>query len=251
MKRYFLFGLLICSFDAFGVSSFVAEYDLSKGVLKLGEMTRQFSVDDRQRYTFRSTMKTSGLVSLFSNKRIVEISRGRIEDARLVPEGYSYDKQSDQKDYALSFDYNNHLVRRSDVSNGWQASIGERVLDKLSYQVQMTLDVADGPQTLQYVIADRGELKDYEIHNLGRASVEIPLGTYSTIVLERRIKNTKRRTTVWLAEALNWMPVKVEYVEKDGSLTTASLRKLVADGVTVEQRSPPTPSSSSSMSLRR
>ena len=42
--------------------------------------------------------------------------------------------------------------------------------------------------------------------------------------LERGAEGAERRTVVWCARKLDWLPVKVEYREKDGSVTTALLR---------------------------
>lgn len=206
--------------------SFAAEYDLTRGSLRVGVMNRQLRISADQRYVFESKMETRGLVALFARRRIVETSTGRVKNQRLIPERYSFDKRDNRKDYGLVFDYGANEVQRVDGARPWRAPLPPGVLDKLSYQAQMMVDIAAAPQSLHYVVAGRNDLDDYDIVNRGRDRVEIELGTFDTVVLERRKTGSKRRTTVWLAEKLAWMPVKVEYVEKDGDLTTARLRTL-------------------------
>lgn len=98
------------------------------------------------------------------------------------------------------------------------------LLDKLVYQMQMMLDLGAQPASLRYNIADKNKLKDYLFDNRGREQVETDLGRYQAIRLERGASGADRRTVVWCAEELDWLPVKVEYREKDGSVTTALLR---------------------------
>ena len=214
------------SYCALAVSSFSAEYQLSKGAFSLGVMTRTLNVDAAGRYVFESVMEANAVVSLFTASRVTEISRGRIEGSRFVPEYYRYEKNSKKKDYELSFDYATNVVMRSDNGPAWRAEMPDQLLDKLSYQGQMITDVAANPQTLNYTVADRGKLKDYDIRNLGVEDVETTLGKFRSIKLQRGDKNSKRQTTGWFAEELGWMPVKVEYRDKKGGLTTGLLHTL-------------------------
>ncbi len=214
------------STNVFPLSSFSAEYEISKGSWTLGVMSRRLEIEDGNRYVFESRMETKGLVSLFAGGRVLEISRGRIENARFLPEHYLYDKKDRDKNYELRFDYAAGRVSRSDAGQDWSVPMPPQVLDKLSYQAQMMVDVAGNPGALDYAIAERGKLKQYLIANRGREEIETAVGRFQTIKLERSTPDSKKRTTVWFAEALGWMPVKVEYRDKKGALTVAVLRSV-------------------------
>ena len=99
-------------------------------------------------------------------------------------------------------------------------------LDKLIYQAQLMIGVASNPSALEYTIADRGKLKQYAIANMGSEQIATPFGHFDTIKLERHEPGSKKQTTVWCARSLDWIPVKVEFRDKNGSLTTATLRAL-------------------------
>lgn len=230
LRALCLAALLGLPAAAVALTSFRAEYDLSRGVVTLGQMSRVLVIDDdTQRYRFESTMETKGLVALFADARVVEISAGRIEPAGFVPERYSYDKQGTKKDYELEFDYTRNLVRRSDAGAAWQAAMPTRLLDKLSYQAQLMFDLASSPQALRYDIADKSRLKEYHIQVLGSETVETGLGKFDTVKLTREKAGSKRRTVVWCAPALGWMAVKVEHRDKRGAVTTAVLSSLRQD----------------------
>jgi hypothetical protein len=209
---------------------FTAIYDISKGILTLGEMTRRLRIDGDGRYEYESVMRAKGLVSLFADAEVVEISRGRIDGKRLRPEHYRYDKNGERKDYELRFDYAANTVHRSDPGQDWSAAMPPDLQDKLSYQAQMMGDLVEGPQRLDYAIADRDKLKQYAIMVLGRETIETGIGSFDAVKLRREKPGSRRRTTVWCAEALDWIPVRVEYRDKKGSTTVAVLKSLVRPG---------------------
>jgi hypothetical protein len=205
---------------------FVAVYDLSQGSLALGTMERRFELTADGAYRFQSHMRTSGVMSLVRSDKISESSSGQLRDGHFAPDSYSYQNSHGDKHFALRFDYPNAQVSRSDVAHGWSATMPAALLDKLSYQMQMMVDLAAQPATLRYSIADKNKLKDYLFDNRGREEIETALGRYQAVRLERGANGDDRRTVVWCAEALNWLPIKVEYREKDGSVTTALLHSL-------------------------
>ncbi|MGR8918712.1 MAG: DUF3108 domain-containing protein [Gammaproteobacteria bacterium] len=206
---------------------FHAEYALSRGIVKLGTMTRRLTLDGKDGYLFESVMQTQGLAAMFAGAKVVEVSRGEVVDDGFRPVHYRYEKQSKRKDYALSFDYAAGTVSRSDGAADWSAPMPPGLLDKLVYQAQMMLDLADDvPTTLDYHVADRGKLKRYAIEVLPGEVVDTALGGFETRRLVREKPGSKRRTVVWCAPALDWMPVKVEYRDKKGGVTVAVLQRL-------------------------
>ena len=203
-----------------------AVYDISKGVFRLGTMARRLDIGVGGEYVFESTMETRGLVALFSKDRVVETSRGKLDGLQFIPERYEYIRTGGERDYSLYFDYESGIVRRDDRASAWSADMPVNLLDKLVYQAQLMLDLVDAPTSLNYNIADKSKLKTYVIENLGDEQVDTRAGRFATIKLERSKADSKRRTTVWCARDLGWLPVKVEYVDKKGGLTTALLRSV-------------------------
>ena len=196
------------------------------GVFKLGTMSRRLDISVDGKYVFESRTETRGLVALFSKDQVVETSRGKLEGTRFVPERYDYVRTGSKRDYSLQFDYASGTVRRDDQANAWSAEMPAKLLDKLVYQAQLMVDLADAPVSLDYNIADKSKLKIYFIENLGSETVDTVAGRFSTIKMQRSKPDSKYRTTVWCARELGWLPVKVEYVDKKGRMTTALLRSV-------------------------
>jgi len=211
------------------ISSFEAQYDISRGVVTVGLMSRRLTVDDDQRYRYESHMAPRGIATLFARDAVIETSSGRLEGTRFVPEHYSYDKGGAKKDFTLSFDYASNTVHLGGQPRSWSADMPANVLDKLVYQIQLMLDLPAEPTTLEYAIADKGKLKVYRITNHGRETTDTGVGQLTTIKLQRGDDDSERRTTVWCAEELGWMPVKVEYRDEDGSVTVAVISSLQID----------------------
>ncbi len=207
---------------------YVAVYELSIGVLKLGVMRRTLDIKKDGTYIFESAMETSGLAALLHPDRVRETSRGRIVDGRFAPDHYLYDNSRKKRRYELIFDYVNGVVKRGDTGADWTAPLDAAVLDKLVYQVQLMQDLPTKSPALNYRIADKDKLKTYLIESRGSEEISTPHGRYATLRLERTTDDARRRTTVWCAEALGWLPVRVDYQDKDGTVTTAKLREYVS-----------------------
>lgn len=234
----FIISLLAisCTSYASAIPSFEARYNISKGVLKLGEMSRRMRVDENGSYQFESTMRSKGLVSLFAKAAIEESSQGVIIDGRLQPTAYSYSKGSNKKDFSLSFDHSQATVTTK-RANGELSSLPLPVatMDKLVYQAQLMLDLPAEPQSLNYSIADRGKIKQYAIDILGQELVTTGLGEFPCVKVQR-VKKSGHKTTVWYAQELSWMPVRVEHEDKDGGTTVAVLQQLTLQDKLVAPR---------------
>lgn len=215
--------LLAISSNAWALESFVAEYAIYKGPVKAGSLTRSFRLNAEARYEYTSRMETSGVVALFSKKFIMETSVGHFDGARFVPYHYSIDKNGERRDYTLHFDHDNMIVSRSDPGHDWSATMPPALLDKLVYQLQFMIDLNQPQENLRYAVADKDRLKHYDIVVHPAETVQTAAGTYQAVKLERSKLNSQKRTIVWCAAELDWVPVKVEYRDKKGGLTNAVL----------------------------
>lgn len=224
---FFLVALTITA-PVFAVSPFAVEYDLQHGVLSVGRMTRTLTIEGN-RYALESRLEAGGLVSLFSDSSRTEISRGRIENGRFLPEHFSYDRSGEKKDYSLEFDYAGARVRRTEPGQQWQTELPSGALDLLSYQVQLMHDLAQADEALTYTVVAKNKVKQYRLDILGVETVETEFGDFETVKVQRADKDSKKRTLVWMARSLDWVPVAVEYRDKRGNTTRATLRGLRSD----------------------
>ena len=207
---------------------FQARYSVASKGLTLGVLERSFGPDGQGRYFFRSETHATGLIALFRRDTISETSIWRFENDRVKPLEYVYDHDGGKKErhVKVTFDWHDGTIKNHIEGQTWKMDVVPGVLDKLVYQLALMLDLEAGRRELVYTIADGGKIKTYSIDRIGREKVETPLGEFNAVKLERHKPNSKRRTTLWCAPSLHYLPVKVEYRESNGRVTTAVLQSV-------------------------
>jgi hypothetical protein len=232
MQRIILSLLLMISvsnLSAQQITDFSANYLVRYNNIQAAELkqTLETQADGTRLYT--STMKAKGVFSYIKPDIITETSLWHLQNGEIQPLNYSYRRTGGKKEKQLTmrFDWTAMAVDIDDKKHPWQLDLRPKTLDKLVYQIALMQDLNEGKQHFDYTIADGGKLKTYNIGMIGEEVIETPLGKIETIKFTR-IKNIdkKRKTTLWCAPALNYLPVKIEHVEKHGTTYTAFLRRL-------------------------
>lgn len=163
---------------------------------------------------------------------IEETSVLRVNDeGQVIPLHYSYKRRGlgRNRDAELTFDWDKQLVTNNVQNTSWKMDIIQDVQDKLSYQLQLQRDVAQGKKTFAYQIADGGRLKEYAFEVVGEEVLKTPMGEVNTIKVKRSRDNDERTTFVWLAPDWDFLLVSMEQEEK-GKTYNINLRKAVIDG---------------------
>ena len=222
-----LISISICSLgQALAANSFHAEYEITRGSLTVGTLKRTLMINDTKNYHFISTITSQGLVGLFLKLDSTEISRGKIIDGKVRPETFSYSrKDKKEKNYNIDFDHDAKNVSNSGGKYAWKKKVSDQILDRLSYQLQLILDLESAPKAIRYTIARRKGLKEYFIETMHTEDIYSGVGLVSATKVRRFSKSSKTETSVWCARELGWVPVKVEHKDKKGNITTALLSK--------------------------
>jgi len=177
--------------------------------------------------------------SLFAD--ISEYSRFRKDKGQLSPLHYEYHKTGLGRDRhtVLNFEprqgeaVGRRVVNLSDAERTLE-NAPEDIQDKISYQLQLALDIAAGKKELKYQVADGRKVREYEFAVAGTEKLQTPLGPVDTIKVQRlRDGDTERETTIWFAPQWNYALVKLMQREEDGKTYQISLTKLTIDGKSV------------------
>jgi len=207
-------------------SPFVAVYEVRTGGIGVGTMTRRFQIDAGSNYRFESVVESTGLVAMLKPLRIEESSAGSWSPDGPRPARYAYARRSGKK------------LKQSIIEFGWSGAravstindtpvdfeLPEGTIDKLSYQLVLMQDLASARTTLNYRVADVGKTKDYVLTQRPREQVKAGGQVYATVPVEYA-RDDGRRTVLWCAEVLGYLPVRIEYREKDGETTLATLTR--------------------------
>lgn len=206
--------------------NFSAEYVLKRNGLPLGNATRSLRSLGNGRYVFESVTYATGMIAWLVKDRIEERSTWTFSNGLLRPLEYKYDRYGGKKTrrVKLNFDWEHRVVTNNIDGDPWRMDIPPEAQDKLLYQLAIMQDLKNGRSDLQYNIADGGRLKNYKFDILGEETVMTPLGRLKTIKLERL--DDKRDTTVWCAPSLNYLPVRLEQQESDGSRLSMDIQSV-------------------------
>ena len=207
---------------------FEAEYSIRMKGAKIAKMKREFTLLENGKYQYHSETQTTGLISLFRKDSIIETSRWSFDEQKPVPLEYFYDHSGGKKDRKvnITFDWQNQKITNSIDGSSWNMPTSPNVMDKLLYQLAIMYDLQAGRQDLIYTVADGGKIKVYNFEVLGNEVLKTPIGNFQTIKLARHKPNSRRKSILWCAEELGYLPIKVENIEKDGKVTIALINSL-------------------------
>ncbi|MFV8783275.1 DUF3108 domain-containing protein [Microbulbifer sp. SA54] len=168
--------------------------------------------------------------------KIEEYSRFAQQAGRLVPLHYDYKKTGLGKDRhtALSFESTQRRVINVYDKDHTIESAPKDIQDKISYQLQLALDVAAGKKELKYDVADGKKIRHYEFRVTGTEKIDTPMGSVETIKVQRvRAQDSERVTNIWFAPQWNYALVKLQQQEDNGKSYQITLTKLSIDGKAV------------------
>lgn len=203
---------------------FDAVYRVKTGGLDAGSMQRRFEIDAAGSYRFTSMIEAEGLVALLKPTRIEESSSGNWTAGRPQAQRYAHHKLSGKKtkETTITFDWAELIAAATVNGTRVEAPVTTDTLDKLNFQLAVMHDLAAGQTSLRYRVADAGASKIYVLELRPTERVQAAGQTYDTLPVAYS-RTDGRRTVLWCAPALGYLPVRIEYTEKDGGVTTAVL----------------------------
>ena len=230
---------------AHGLEDYQAVYQIEMNSIQAGELTQQLKTLTDGLHRFRSVTKAKGVVALFRRDTVKESSLWTLQQQQIVPHQYLYQRSGGKKDKYLrmDFDWSKNMVHIDDKVHPWDLELPSATLEKHVYQLQLRLDLMQNPQqrTFNYAIADGGRIKHYQIERLEEEIISTPLGKIATVKFKRqrdRDSDKDRETTLWCAPELDYLPIKLEHIEKDGTKFIATLTALkgLSDSAFVRDR---------------
>ena len=170
--------------------------------------------------------------------RIKERSEFKIIDDKVVPISYRYTRKGLGSDRPIEviFDWENMQAvgRKGDRVTNFALEPG--TLDKLSFQVQMQLDLLNNREQTEfdYKIASHSGLRDYLFNYEKEEQLETKLGTFKTLVFRRDKKDSTIR--LWMSPKQFYLPVKVQQTGDDAN--TLVIKSWKSERENADQDSP-------------
>ena len=231
VKNNFIASLLLLLGSIFFISPsvlalepFQVTYNIYKGPLKVGAISRDLRIKDDGQYTFTSRMESKGFAKFLSGSLLLETSKGAITEGKIIPHTYLRKTDKPDKNYELNFDRKSNFVKRVDSAEGYEEILQGDTFDKLSYQAQMMMDLSSiVKEDLKYDIASQKKIVTYNVTFIKEKKISTPMGKFKTLVVNRKDPYSSKETTVYCAEDLNWLPVRIEHTDKKGRSMAAKI----------------------------
>lgn len=224
----FLYSLAAFAFAAQPVP-FDATYETKYGIMSArGERKLEHGRDDLWK------MENSAHVLMMD---VVERSSFVWRNDLAVSQTYDYSNPLNQdRSHSLSFDWSKNTV----INNGSKQTleITSGVYDKLSYQLQMQVNVCANPDRYpgeNFTVVDRKRLKTYRVELIERDSQKTPAGVLNTIHLKqfRPDRPDDKGTHIWLAADWNCLLVRLDQYDS-GDVVSLKLVKAKVNGAEVK-----------------
>lgn len=173
-------------------------------------------------YRYTNTSHPTALVrSLYGSPN--QISLFCVQDGRIRSQHFeSILPGDDKQSYKLDFDWSKHTVTDQ---NGQVRSIPDDAVDSFALQQAVRLWVLahakdEKPPVAEFTMVDNKNLTHYQFRFAGHQQVEVPAGTFDTLLMER-IDNPDKVGRFWLAPDRYYLPAKTE--TKNGGKPTVQM----------------------------
>ena len=198
---------------------FEAHYTLHAGEVEVGATSVSLSPLRDGRFEYTSVSRTTGIASLLGRREIRERSIWERSGPGIRSLRYDYRREGDkERRVKVIFDWSTGRVTNRVNGETWHMAVPEPTFDKQNHLLALMQAIASGARPSSYRVADGGKLKTYLFRHLGPRRVSTALGSLDTLVVERTQAGAVRKTTFWLAPAFDYLPVRIEHRERNGTI---------------------------------
>jgi len=136
----------------------------------------------------------------------------------------------------VSFNWQQKTVQSSYKDKKWTLeAVPVNSQDRLSYQLQMLVDVKSGKQDMVYPIVHKGKVKDSHFRVLREEPLQTALGKLNSILVEKvRAATKKRKTFLWFARDHAFLLLKMHQIEKEGDEYEINITSAEINGVSIK-----------------
>jgi hypothetical protein len=124
--------------------------------------------------------------------------------------------------FSQQFDWEEGYVTSRVNEKVYRFKLDPGAIDQSAYQISLMIDLAKGERVFHYHVAGKSGMRTYDISHVGDETINTVYGDLDTVVIQRK---DKQITTMWCADDLHFLPVKIQHEEK-GMVFTAYLESV-------------------------
>jgi len=233
----FIIPLLACLLPFQAISAELIPHKASytakikKGISMKGEAVRELKQLKNGQWVYRFDVESFAA-------DIEESTTFEWKHNQVIPLKYKYKLSpflAKKRKRAVAFDWEKKQATSSYKKKKWLIeAIPGNSQDRLSYQLQMLMDVKSGKQDMIYPIVHKGNAKESHFRVLREEPLQTALGIMNSIVVEKvRATSKKRKTLLWFAKDHAFFLLKMAQVEKDGEEYEINIKSAEINGIAV------------------
>lgn len=222
-------GSVITSVSAFELQPFETTYTAAISKVPFNGQAKYSLKQNGARWDFKT--EASMLIASRSEQSIFTLDSHGIK-----PVGYEFRQTGIKPKHTLIlFDWQKKFAKGHVKSKKKDVDIffdlKYKMLDQLSSQLALQMDVATGKKTMSYPVIEDDELDTFDFKVVGNEVINTPVGKLDTVKIERvRGAQSKRKSYIWFAKDWNFTVVRLYHLEKDGQEYIISLAKGKVNG---------------------
>jgi hypothetical protein len=207
------------------IGTYTANYEVQYKGRRVGQAAFELAYDKTAEvYRFHSMTTATRLLRLIIPRPILEVSEFTVVAGGIQPLYFSLEDGSrkGEDSFALRFDWDDGVVRSEHAGRTIEIPLMRGALDRATLQVALRRDMLQGLDEREYLLVDEDSLRRYIVRAEGEDSIETAAGRFTTQRYVQTRPESTRRTVIWAAPELGFLPVRIEQ-RRDGATQTALL----------------------------
>jgi hypothetical protein len=195
------------------LQQFEADYEILYGDIHLGKANYRFTHTGDKHYRFDFASELRFLI--FRDERVVS-SELSYEDGKLRPRYYSHDRKGTGRDYLeeIHFDETESVIRTSYLKETREYPYENDVVDGLTVQLQLMIDLQRGIRQPKYKIIDANQVREREFSFVVEETIQLQGEDYPSVVYQVVRDNNKRKTQMWFSTGRDYLPIQMIHFSK-------------------------------------
>lgn len=169
--------------------------------------------------------------------RLNEWSEVEIINDEVRPLSYHYTRKGlgTDRPVHIYFNWETMQANGSKGDDKYQFAITDSTQDRLSYQVQMQLDLLRdaNTQAFDFDVAAHNRIKNYRFEHRANEIIDTTLGERESMLFER--SKSDQTIRVWLAPQHYYLPIQFERIDDDGDNNMLTIKSWQSDEPTFRQ----------------
>lgn len=212
--------------EELSIEPYTAHYQIKIGILK-GTLVTTL-VENDSGFNATSVIRAKSGLGRFAEKTITEHAEFMIENRQIRPMRYSSADELSSRPKKLSFLFDRDAGVVSGTVNDvhYEYPLDDDLYDRVTILYRVIGDIRSGLNATEYRLMDGRKTKELTVAHLPSTLVTTPYGKFEVVGIEHDDTRRERRTVVWCAAELDYLPVVIEQYRKGKLLARALLVNL-------------------------